>query len=184
MERFSLDIADVIAEHVQASRRGHGGVEVAKRPRGGVARVFQRLGGGLIVGIEHGQLHDALALHLHAPLVRDRQRHAADRADLRQDRLAGNAVAARRALHQYAVVIGEVHGQPVELVFEAERDLARACGLLHTLDKVAHALDGAHLVEAPQRGKMDVRIEFRQRRAADAQGRAVRRDLAACLFER
>ena len=51
-KRFALQIAHVVKARVQMAGGGDGGVQVAQRPGGGIAGIFQRFRRGFVVGIE------------------------------------------------------------------------------------------------------------------------------------
>ena len=112
----ALDVAHVVEAGRQLARRRDRRIQVAQRARCGVARVLQRLLGGFVVVFQRGELHERLAVHLHAALVGDAHRNRADGERLLQNLLAGHAVAAGRRTHQMTALIGQVHRQAVELV--------------------------------------------------------------------
>ena len=163
------------------ARGGHGGVEVAQRPCGGVAGIFQGLRGRPVVGVEGGDGHVALAVYLHAPLEGDGERHGADGQHLRQNLFADDAVAARGCAHQLPVFVGQVDGQPIELVFDDVFHRLRG-QLVRARRPFAQRRFALRLVQTPQPRQMRVLLEVRQRLRAHAAGRRVRQALARFLL--
>ncbi len=126
VELLALDIPHVVAEAAQISVRRHLGVQVPEGPGRRVPGVLQRLLGGFVILFQHGQEHDAFALDLHAAREGNGEGEGTDGLELGQDGLARDAVAPGSPLDQQAVLVGQVDGQPVELVFEGvERILAQ-----------------------------------------------------------
>jgi len=101
------------------------GVELADRAGGGVARVDEGLLAALaLAGIQALEVvapHVDLAADLdqRRRLATQPQRDLADRAHVLRHVLAGLAVAARGRLHEHAVLVAQVDGQPVELQLRA-----------------------------------------------------------------
>ena len=183
---FALDVAYVVEAGGQPARSRDRRVEVAQRACGGVAGVLQRLPGGFVVVFQRGELHERLAVHLHAALVGDAHRDRADGQRLLEYLLAGHAVAAGRRAHQMAALVGQVHRQAVELVLHhvLERRKPRLQPqLFRTRRPVPQLGDGLGLAHAPQPRQMGVGLEARQHRAAHAPRGGIRQALARLLLQ-
>ena len=137
---------------------------------------------GLVVRFQHAQAHDALALNFQKALPRNGQGHAADGSGLRQDRLAHHAVAPGGGLNQLAMVVGQIDGQPIQLVLhrvlKGRQRLLPAVGqlgvkLFRAGDPVPKLLLALHLAHAPQAAEVLMLLEGFQRLRAHPMGRRV-----------
>ena len=105
-------------------------VLLAQRAGGGVARVHEqalpRVGLALVHGLELGDGHVDLAAHLEQGWIRPARLgqllgHLLNRRHVGGDVLARDAVAPRRRLHEPALLVGERHGDAVDLGLAGER---------------------------------------------------------------
>ena len=138
----------------------------------------------LVVFLKGTQAHDAFALHLHQPFVRDLPRNAVNRLRLFRDGFADAAVAPCRRLHEFAPVVGQVQRQPVKFVFNVVKQIAPPRQLLRPRDPGVQLLQALHLVHRPQPIDMPVFRKALQRRAADFPCRAAFQHLAGFGFQR
>ena len=142
------NLAQPVGEERELARRGHGGVLLAQRAGGRIARVrvpglARRLLRRVEIG-EDGNRHEHLAAHLeHRGCTRgQRVGHRGDRAHVGRDVLADAAIAARRGAHQAAALVTDGHGQTIEL------ELAREGGHRHAAETAHGALGpGIELTE-------------------------------------
>ena len=124
------------------------------------------------------QVH--LAAHLEQgrqPVAEHAERHRPDRAQVDGHVLALDAVAARGATHEHAVLVGEVDRQPVDLRLEHVRDgLVGAEALADVVGPLLERLGGRHLLERPHRRRVRDLLEALRRRGTDPLRRRVGRD--------
>ena len=185
-KRAAFDIADVVKACVQAARAGHVGIQIAQRARSGIARILQRLLRRFIVLIQHGKLHKSFAVHLHAAGEWNFQRDRADGHRLRQNGFAGHAVAARGGLHQIAVFVGQIDGQPVELMLHHVFQFAKSglpAQLIRALRPFAQCIDRLRLAHAPQPRDVRMRLKPRQHIAAHPPRGRIRQPFSAFRFQ-
>ena len=137
---------------------------------------------GFVVRFQHAQAHDALALNFQKTLPRNGQRHAADGSDLRQNGLPHHAVAPGGGLNQPALIVGQVDGQPVQLVFhrvlQRRQKFFPAVGqlsveLLRAGDPIPQFFLALHLAHAPQAAEVLMLLKIFQRLRAHPMGRRV-----------
>ena len=112
--------AEAVAPDRERAFGGQGGVELADRAGGGVARVGEgRLAGrgaAFVQRLEVGDRQVDLAAHFdQLRRLLDPQRDRADRAQVLGDVLADPAVAAGGAAGEHTVLVGERDRQPVDL---------------------------------------------------------------------
>ncbi len=115
-----------------------------------------------------------------------RQRNRADRPHVGGHVLAVAAVAARRAAHEAAVLVGERDAQPVDLELRDVRDrlVAGTRALPHPLVERAELLDVVGVVEAEHRDEVVDLVEAVDRAAGDALRRRIGGDqLGMIRFE-
>ena len=141
--RAVLDV-EVEGEEAQVAALDRRRVLGPDRPRGGVARVDQRLVGVLgVVGGERRAQHHELAAHLGAPVgvdpVRDPRGH---RAHQRRDVVAGRPVAAGDRARQPPALVDDRQREPVELrhhhhrlAGEAREELGHLLGRVRLLER-------------------------------------------------
>jgi hypothetical protein len=128
--RSAFDVAELVRPEAELARRGDGGVLLAERPGGGVARVDEGPGTGLgltpVELVEGRDGHVDLAPYLDGAWVGRRQTvgHHPDRAHVGRHVLTDDPVAARRRPHEAAILVEEAHGQPVDLELAGVVDLA------------------------------------------------------------
>ena len=135
-----LGVPDGVAPYRQRPLGGRGGVELAQAAGGRVARVGE--GGqprGRARGVQLGERRQR-QVHLAAHLDDGRRRHPLRRPQALRDRpdgaqvggdvLADDAVAARRPLHEAAVLVGQGDREAVDLGLDDEGHLARCQALL------------------------------------------------------
>ena len=110
----------------------------------------------------------------------------ADRPDVGGHVLAARAVAARRAAHEHAVLVGQRDAQAVDLQLGdvGDRRVAQAGALPHALVEGAQLLLVVGVVEAEHRRQMLDRREALGGPAGDALRRRVRRDEIGMLRPR
>ena len=150
----------------------------------GVARVRRELlprsGEPLVQRAEARDRQVHLATHLEQrrqPVSEHPQRHRADRAQVHGHVLALDAVAARGAADEDAVLVGEVDREPVDLRLEHVRDgLVGAEALPDVVRPLLERLGRRHLLERAHRRRVGDLLEALRRRRADPLGRRVRRD--------
>ena len=176
-------LAPGIGEEFQRPARGDRRVELAQRAGRDIARVGEdRLAGGRALGVDRekpGPLHVDFAAHLDdvGPARRRRAaRHRLQRADVRGDVLAGDAVAARRAEHQPAALVAQRRRQPVDLrlghdldrILGDQREILRAAEeVADAGEEIAHVLFGEGVVERQHRHAVGDLGEAGGRRRAD-----------------
>jgi hypothetical protein len=103
-------------------------------------------------------------------------RDVADRAQVRRDVLSGPPVTPRCALHEYAILVREGHGDPVDLEFARIASDPRTESSLHAPGPRLELLLREHVVEREHRGPVRHGGEQRCRSEADRLRRAVGRD--------
>ena len=110
------------AEEAQRALRGHGGIELAQRARGGVARVREDRLAGLralfVQPLERIEWQIALAADLDEARrfrVVEAEGDVAHRAQIWRDDLADRSVPARRASDEHSVFVGETDCGAVDL---------------------------------------------------------------------
>ena len=109
-------------------------------------------------------------------LLAERERDRLDRPEVRGHVLAHGPVAARRALHEPTVLIGEVDGQPVDLQLAHVSDVLAAEALPHALVECAELgfIEGVR--ERQHRMRVLDRCETVRRRRPDPLCRRLGRD--------
>ena len=133
-DRLVAHIIDVVEDDLGTAGRRDLGIEIADRPRRGVARVLERLVGmRAVIFFEHGQADDRLPPHFQRPAIGNGERETAHGERLRRDVLPLSAVSARGRAHKPPFRIGQTHGQPVELILHGK--LCRGIDLLHARDE-------------------------------------------------
>ena len=166
---------------MQRTGGGDGGVELAQRSGGGVARVGKGLAArGILAGVEGGEIgmgHVDLAPHLQqVGRTRERLRDLGDGAGIGGDVLAGLAVAAGRGHHETARLVAQAEREAVDLRLggEGKRILGgEVQETAHPLGEIDDLRLGEGIVEAEHRaGVADLGETFR-RRGADPAGGAV-----------
>ena len=175
-------IVDVVEQDFGPARCGYGGVEVADCARGGVARVFERFGGGFIVIFEHGEADNRLALDFEGALIADGHRITLDGEHLRRHVLPRRSVAAGGGAHELAPLVGETHGQPVELILDGVRGIFR--NFSDAGEEGVQLVVGDSLVEAVQPRYVLVPLERLNRLAPDAAGGRIEEHGAALPLQR
>ena len=148
-------LAQAVGVEAQRPRGRDGGVELAHRAGGGVARVDIRLFAALtllrVQALEVIAAHVDLAAHLQHRGQRvgralQPQRDLADGADVLRHVFAGLAVAARGGLYQHAGLVTQVDGQAVELEL---RGVGHGGCLVGEFELAAHArVEGASALGA------------------------------------
>ncbi|GJE45559.1 hypothetical protein AEGHOMDF_4758 [Methylobacterium soli] len=115
-------LAPGIGEEAQGARGRDRGIELAKRPGGGVARVGkERLAGRLLPGVDRGEIRVVeidLAAHLadfRHVLARQRLGNIRHRPGIRRHVLADLAIAPGRRRDEAPVLVAQGQGQPVDL---------------------------------------------------------------------
>ncbi len=186
---------------MQGARRGDRWVELAHGTRGRVARIGEhRLAGLVALGVER---EEPLAVHVDfaadleqigPALAVQPVRNLADGAQIGGDVLAGLAVAARGALHEFAALVAQAGRKPVNLRLGGERQAfgVEAEKILHLLEKGADVLFVEGVVQRQHRLGMDDLGEGLRRRRADAavgtvgadQFRETRLDLVVATAQR
>ena len=174
-------LALCVGKQGKPAPRGDPGIELAQAAGGGVARVGEnlpaRFGLGLVQGEEIRLGHEHLAADFDQrgrPAFQGcgQGRH---RAEVRGDVLTLGAVAARRAAHEMAVLVGQVDRQPINLGFAHEGQLPRqsqeAPGAVAELPELRR-IEG--IVQRQHGHPMAELGEPRFRCAADTAGRRVR----------
>ena len=145
---FALDVTHVVAKDIKFSAGGYFGIKVSQRACRSVSRVFQRLIARFVEFFQNGQAHDAFALHFHLALERYRSWNRTNGEQLFQHAVAGDAVAARCALYNASVIVGQADSQPVELVLQRELNLHSFGGFHRAVCPICEGFFRAHFVEA------------------------------------
>ena len=157
-DRRVAHIVDIVEDDLGAAGGRHLRVEIADRPRRRVACVFERLVGvGAVIFFQHGQADHRLAAHFQRAAIGNGERKTAHGECLCGDVLPLGPVAARRRAHEAALLIGQAHGQAVELVFH--RKNGRGIDFLHTRDKGGEFVLRDRLVERKERRNVPVARE-------------------------
>ena len=174
--------AEAVYEDVQGTLGCEPWVELAQRAGGGVAGVGVRwealLSPLFIEALEGGLREQHLAARLE-PGGRagpNAQRHASDGAQVQRYVFAGGAVAASRAAHEHAVLVGEGDGEAVVLELADKIEVAalqRVCGAAVPRHELVF-VEG--VAEAEQRHGVAHLLEAARRLGADALRGRVRRD--------
>ncbi len=117
-QREPLRLPDAIRKKAQRSLRRHRRIELAHRPRGGVARIDEGLLSrrqlALVQPVEVAPVHVDLAADFQHRRRPGDGEHLRDRAD--------RAHVARHVLAHLAVAAGRSHGEPALLVAEIDRE--------------------------------------------------------------
>ena len=128
--RRAVHHAERVGPEVQRPLRRHRRVLLAQRAGGGVARVDEeplpQLGLALVHRLELGDRHVDLAAHLEhvgvgAARLGQLLGHVVDGGHVRRHVLAGHAVAPRGRLHELPALVGQRHGDAVDLGLARER---------------------------------------------------------------
>ena len=145
-------------QKAQRAAGGHGGILLAQRPRGGIARIGEdaRAREPRVERNEIGLGHIDLAANLEdfGRVAGKPLRDIQDCAHIGRHVLADLPVAARRRLDQHAVLITQRAAQPVDLGLRRQRD--RCVGgkvqeASHPRDDLGHLVIGKGVVEAQHR---------------------------------
>jgi len=101
----------------------------------GFANCGSPLGPLLVRRLERrgGEIDLAPYIHAAGHLLAQPQRDRLDRAQVRGDILADEPITARRALHEFPILIGEVDGEAVDLQLADVPDVLAAETLAHPL---------------------------------------------------
>src|SRR5579875_1261012 len=158
------------------SSGGDAGVELLERARGGVARVGEdglaRLLALTVEATERLERKVDLAACLESggdgTARPERERHAADGADVRGDILADGAVAARGARCEPAVLVDELDRDAVHLGLAGVLDLRALRELAHPRVELRHLVAARGVGEREHRVAMAHGLELGQRRTAHA----------------
>ena len=163
-------LAPAVGEKAERPRRGDGGIELAQRAGGRVARVGEHLPAFRLLPLverQEGLLgHVDLAAHLAdlgdvaSPKL---LRHVFKRADIGGDVFALGAVAARGRGDELAGLIAQRHREPVDLRFGAEIDplvVAELEEAPDAADEIQHILFGKCVVERQHRHRVPNFLEF------------------------
>ena len=182
--------AEAVYEDVQGTLGRQARVELAQRAGGGVAGVgvrWEALLSPLFIEALEGRLreqHFAADLEPGRRAAANAQRHASDCAQVQRDVLAGGAVAARRAAHQDAVLVGERDGEAVVLELAHEFEVAalqRVCGAAVPCHELV-LVEG--VAEAEQRHRVAHLLEAARGFGADAlRGRVGRDEVRVLCFQ-
>ena len=169
------DFAPGIGEERQRPLGGHARIELAQRAGSEVARIgVDRLAGGGLARVQRGEVgvaHVDFAARLEdlgralEPL-RDRFDHAHVRGHV----LAFVAVAARRRLDEFAILVAQAAGEAVDLGFRNDierRALAQAQKPPHPGAELLDLLVGEDIAERQHRHAVADLGEFLRRRRAD-----------------
>jgi hypothetical protein len=183
-QRSAVDLADPVDEEIERPRSAHRRIELAQRPRRGVARIDERLlaprGGLLVQAAESGERHVRLAAHFEQARRRpgvQPQRQRTDRAQVRGDVLPLLAIAARRRTGVHAVHVGRVHREAVELRLDGIRHRRRLPeSLAHASIEIPHLLVAERVVEGKHRQPMPHFRESGDRGRPDPLCRRIRGD--------
>ena len=141
-------LAPGIGKKFEGPRCSYSRVELAQRAGREIAWVGEdRLAGGGALGVQRGKggsLHIDFAADLddfRPAAAGELLRHGLQRADIGGDVLAGDAVAARRAQHQAAILVAQSRGQAVDLWLghDLDRILGDAREILRAAEKIANA---------------------------------------------
>ncbi|MNE36791.1 hypothetical protein D3C80_1306180 [compost metagenome] len=186
--------AHIIKECVQPAFSSRLRIQVTQGSGSSVARVLERIGSACIVIGQHGQIHNALALHFNpAFLKRNGQRNGFDRLNLGKDTFTGYPVPPGRSLYKLAVLISQVKGQTVKLqLHRITRLWQRGIRILRVI--VIHQLqdtgvpapqlfDILRLIQAPQRRKVPVRGKSLQQLSPHTLGWGIREHHTAFCFK-
>ena len=184
LELEALPRADPVDPDGERAVGGDRRVLLPERPRGGVAGVRRELlacaGQPLVQRLEARDRQVRLATHLEQrrqPVSEHAERDRSDRPQVDGHVLSLDAVAARGAADEHAVLVGEVDRQPVDLRLEHVRDgLVRAEALADVVRPLLERLGGRHLLERPHRRRMRDLLEALRRRGAYPLRRRVGRD--------
>src|SRR5262245_25016120 len=187
------DLAGAVADEGERAGRGDARVELLQRPRGRVPRVGEGRQPGLLpLPVElaervDGQEHLAPRLEpcRRAAVHRAQaERDAADRADVRGDVLADDAVAARRAARERAVLVDQLDRDAVDLRLADVLDAFAAEETAHALVERSHLLPRRDSLRRMHRVATADGAEMLERRGTDTLGRGVRRaQLGVLLLE-
>ncbi len=169
------DLAPGVSEEGERPACGDARVELAQRARGEVARIgVDRLSRLRLAGVERGEIgmaHVDLAARLENPRrafepVRDRL----NRAHVGGHVLALVAVAARRRPHEFAVLVAQIAGEPVDLRLGDEverRAVAQTQKAPHPGAELLDFLIGEDVAERQHRDRVANLGEFLRRRRPD-----------------
>ncbi len=183
----ALVIEDLVAENGERTPGGHFGIDLPQRTGGRVARVQPSLLALrrqlrvelLEVRIEEERLpadHQHIRDLARSRLDRDGERDGADRAHVRRDVLANDAIPAGHALNEDAVFIAEHGRQSVNLRLENEvRGFQTAVRLYLALKPGADVLFIERVRQAQHRRGMRHLGEFIRSRRARPHRRGIRR---------
>ena len=185
-------LAEAVADQPQVPRRGDPRVLLPQRARGGVARVRERRLAGLhqrgVEGLEVGQPEVDLAADLDQLGNRELGstgeplRHLLERAHVERDVFPRAPVAPRERPGEQAVLVEQVHREPVDLQLAEVghgADLAR-----DALGPGPQLVRGEGVVQAEHALQVVVRRELRGELAAHLlRGRIRRRELGMALLE-
>jgi hypothetical protein len=170
-----------------------GGIELAQRPRGGVARIGERVLAAFDALAV--QLLEAVPRHVH--LAANRQElgvvatqplwHGGDRPHLRGDVVAALAVAPRHRAVVDTVLVDDFDREAVELRFTAVADRAVVARVgepaANPVVELADRLGLAALVQRAHRCDVLDRVKFVNRCPADALSWTVRRRQVECRLQ-
>ena len=186
-QRQAFGLAQPVGEKAQRPLRGHARVELPQTAGRGVARIDELLLAAFalprIHALEIGAHHQHFAAHLQPRrrIAAQPQRQRAHGAQVRGDVLAGAAVAARRALHEGAMLVDEADGQAVEFRFAVVGDAFDAERLANAPVEGLDVVVGERVVERKHRDAVRHRPEGSHRRAADALRRRIGREQLGML---
>ena len=183
--RHVAHFAPGVGEETERARGGDGGVLLAQRAGGGIARIDVELTARRFLALVQFKKrllgHIDLAAHLadfRHVLAFELLRHLLQRADIGGDVLALGAVAAGGGGDERAVFVTQRHRQPVDLRLGAEGDLL----VVGELEKAADAGDeiddvlvGEGVVERQHRHRVAHLLELARRRRADFQRQRLKR---------
>ena len=177
------DFAPGVGEKLQRPLGGHARIELAQRAGGEIARIgVDWLAGGRLARIERGKVgvaHVDFAARLEnlgraLEALRDRFHHAHVGGHV----LAFVAVAARRRLHEFAILIAQTAGETVDLGFRHDierRAVAQAQKTPHPGAELLGLLVGEDIAERQHRHAVADLGEFLRRRRADLAAQQNRR---------
>ena len=182
-----------VGEKLQGPLGGHARIELTQGARGKVAWIgVDRLAGGGLARVERGEI-DMAHVDFAARLEDLRRALKAlwdrfDHAHVRGDVLAFVTVAARGRLDEFAILVAQAAGEPVDLRFRNDierRALAQAQKAPHAGAELLGLLIGEDVAERQHRHAVADLGEFLRRRGADLAIGGVRIDkFGELLFKR
>ena len=169
------DFAPGVGEKLQRPLGGHARIELAQRAGGEVARIgVDRLPGGGLTRVQRGKVGvahvDFAARFEDLGRALEALRDRFDNAHVRGDVLAFVAVAARRRLDEFAILVAQAAGEAVDLRFRNDierRAIGQAQKTPHPGAELLDFLVGEDIAERQHRHAVADLGEFLRRRRAD-----------------